>query len=143
MEKAPPVVIEVMEMAETPKKTMLLVCSANNIESAAFLRVSQLLPARAALLSPVACSMISRADVQLTATCAKCATRASACNAVRWKVSPQASTCSRWRHARIDRLALRSPLLAPAVGVSLVAVALLAYHAETGASRAHNVPQWA
>ena len=51
MEKAPPVETEVMEMIETPKKTMVLVCSANNIESAAFLRVSQLLPARAALLS--------------------------------------------------------------------------------------------
>ena len=49
MEKAPPVVIEAMEMAETPKKTMVLVCSAHNIVSAAFLRVSHLLPARAAL----------------------------------------------------------------------------------------------
>ena len=49
MEKAPPVVIEAMEMAETPKKTMVLVCSAHNIEPAAFLRVSHLLPARAAL----------------------------------------------------------------------------------------------
>ena len=49
MEKAPPVVIEVMEMAEMPKKTMVLCCSTNNIVSAAFLRVSHLLPARAAL----------------------------------------------------------------------------------------------
>ena len=49
MEKAPPVVIEAMEMAETPRKTMVLRCSTNNIEPAAFLRVSHLLPARAAL----------------------------------------------------------------------------------------------
>ena len=49
MEKAPPVVIEAMEMAETPRSTRVLVCSARNIESAAFLRVSHLVPARAAL----------------------------------------------------------------------------------------------
>ena len=58
MEKAPPVETEVMEMIETPKKTMLLVCSANNIESAAFLRVSHLLPARAALQQLCSCRLL-------------------------------------------------------------------------------------